>query len=87
MLVGGAGSPETPAAAARSSTWRPTRTPIRGEPAPRWEKVIRRMRVNRYRFSRAASFSAVISGSIPCASAASKFSSTLMPFGSYMNSW
>src|SRR5258708_7710836 len=39
------------------------------------------------RIARGASFSAVISGSMPCASAASKFNSTLMPFGSYMNSW
>src|SRR5712671_6284003 len=43
MRTGGAGSPETPAAAARSSTWRATRAPIRGESVPRTEKVIRRM--------------------------------------------
>ena len=89
MRAGGAGSPATPAAAARSSTWRATRAPIRGEAVPRTEKVIRRMLGSdeRYRFFRAASFSAVISGSMPCASAASKFNSTLMPFGSTMNSW
>ncbi len=38
-------------------------------------------------YLRAASFSAVISGSRPPASAASKLSSTLMPFGSCMKSW
>src|SRR5256885_6746636 len=42
MRTGGAGSPATPAAAARSSTWRATRAPIRGESVPRTEKVIRR---------------------------------------------
>src|SRR5436190_2385169 len=42
MRAGGAGSPATPAAAVRSSTWRATRAPIRGESVPRTEKVIRR---------------------------------------------